>query len=145
MLAYSVYTAVLVPIAFIDLRHRYVYSAFVYPPLALALALTPLLAGETFLATVLGLGFGTAFFAAVYALGRLAYRSEAVGKGDIELAALVGAMVAFPGVLGALFLGSLANGAAVAALLLLRRRGRRDFVPYGPGLCAGAYLAFLLP
>ena len=145
VLAYSVYTAVLVLLAAVDLRHRFVYSIVIYPGIAAGLLLTPLLTGTSLSATLLGFGVGAAVFGAFYFIGRVVYRgAEPLGKGDIELGALMGAMLGFPRVVSALVLGSIANAFVIAALLLLRRRGRRDFVPYGPGLCLGAYAAFFL-
>jgi leader peptidase (prepilin peptidase)/N-methyltransferase len=92
-----------------------------------------------------GLATGAGAFLLFYMGGRLLYRdSEPVGKGDIELAGLVGAMVGFPRVIGALFLGAAANALFIIGLLIVRRRGLRDFVPYGPGLCLGAFAGFFL-
>ena len=145
LLAYSVHTIFLVVISAIDLRHRFVYAVVVYPALVLALLLTPALTDTSLLATIVGLIAGLATFAAFYVGGRLLYRGkEPLGKGDIELGALMGAMVGFPRVVNALFLGSVVNALFIAVLLLAHRRGRRDFVPYGPGLCLGAFATFFL-
>lgn len=73
---------------------------------------------------------------------------SAMGMGDVKLAALVG------GVLGAFgwttwFIGLLAafvlGGVAALALLLARRAGRRDTIPFGPWMVAGALVAAVLP
>jgi leader peptidase (prepilin peptidase) / N-methyltransferase len=145
LVAYSVYTIALAITAAIDLRHRYVYSIVSMPALLLALVLTPTLTGVDFILTLAGIGAALGMFTVIYLLGRLAYRqTEPVGKGDLELAAVIGAMVGFPRVLSALFLGMLVNGLVFAFLLLARRRGRMDFAPYGPGLCLGAFIAFFM-
>src|SRR6266542_1884564 len=145
VIAYSLYTAILVVLAAVDLRHRFVYAIVIYPGLAASLLFTPLLTGASLVSTLIGVAAGAGVFGAFYLIGRLAYRGvEPVGKGDIELGALMGAMVGFPHIITALFLGSIANAVVIASLLLLRRRGRRDFVPYGPGLCLGAFAAFFL-
>ena len=143
--AYSLYTAILVVLAAVDLRHRFVYAIVIYPGLAAAVVFTPLLTGVTFGATITGLLIGGGVFLGFYLVGRLLYRgAEPIGKGDIELGALIGTKVGYPRVVSALFLGSIANALVIVALLLLRRRGRRDVVPYGPGLCLGAFAAFFL-
>jgi leader peptidase (prepilin peptidase)/N-methyltransferase len=108
--------------------------------------LTPLLTGVDVAATLIGVGAGFGVFLAFYLFGRLIYRGgEPVGKGDIEIAALAGAMVGHPRVLSALFLGGIANAVFILILVVAGRRGRRDFVPYGPGMCLGIYWAFFLP
>jgi leader peptidase (prepilin peptidase)/N-methyltransferase len=145
VIAYSVYTAALALTAVIDYRYRYVYSIVSLPSIILALLLTPLLTGVDVLSALLGTGIAIVIFVAFYLLGRLVYRaSEPVGKGDIELAAVIGAMVGFPRIFNALFLGSFVNGIFIVILLLSRRRGRWDFIPYGPGLCIGAFATFFM-
>lgn len=150
VLAYSLYTVVLLAIAAIDLRHRYVYRLVTLPPLALALLLTPTLVGANFhidlLLTAAGAVLSAAIFGALYVAGRLIWRGqEPVGRGDIEVAALVGAMEAFPRAVGALILGSMINAGFIAVLLAARRRHMGDYIPYGPGLCLGAYVTFFFP
>jgi leader peptidase (prepilin peptidase)/N-methyltransferase len=146
LVAYSVYTVALAITAAIDLRHRYVYPIVYMPTLLLALVLTPTLAGVDFILTLAGIGAALAIFTLFYLLGRLFYRQDeaALGRGDLELAAVIGAMVGFPRVLSALFLGMMANGLIFGFLLLARRRGRMDYAPYGPGLCLGAFTAFFM-
>lgn len=63
--------------------------------------------------------------------------------GDVKLAALIGAMVGFPSVLVALFLAVIAGGLVAMVLLMARKRGRKDPIPFGPFLCAGAVAAML--
>jgi leader peptidase (prepilin peptidase)/N-methyltransferase len=146
LVAYSVYSLVLIVVAAIDFRHRYVYSVIIYPGLVVAAILTPLLTGLDVGATLVGIGAGFGIFLVFYLAGRLLYHGiEPIGKGDIEIAALAGAMVGFPRVLTALFLGGVASAGVIAILLLARRRGRRDFVPYGPGMCLGTVWAFFVP
>ncbi len=145
LIAYSVYTTVLALTAAMDFRHRYIYSIVSFPAIMGALILSPTLGGLDLPSTLLGFGVAFGLFLIFYLLGRLMYRdSEPVGKGDLELAAMIGAMVGFPRVLNALFLGGLVNGLVIGALLLTRRRRRTDFIPYGPGLCLGAYATFFM-
>ena len=56
---------------------------------------------------------------------------------------MIGAMVRFPAVIGALFAGI--QLAALGSILLRasRRTRRRATIPYGPYLCVGAWLALL--
>jgi leader peptidase (prepilin peptidase)/N-methyltransferase len=142
---YSLYTTFLLVIAMIDLRHRYVYAVITYPAILCALVLTPLLTGVSLLATVEGMLLGVVIFTIFYVAGRLLYRGEVpIGRGDIELAVIMGAMVGLPRILSALLLGSIINGLISVILLLARRRGRRDFIPYGPGLCLATFATFFM-
>ncbi len=63
--------------------------------------------------------------------------------GDVKLAALIGLMTGFPGVLVALFIGVIGGGLVAGVLLLTGRRGRRDPMPFGPFLCLGGIAALI--
>jgi leader peptidase (prepilin peptidase)/N-methyltransferase len=142
---YSLYASILVIIAAIDARHRYVYSIVSYPGLLLAVALSPILSDVGLASALVGLAVGGGVFLFFYVAGRLLYRGgEPLATGDITIAALVGTMVGFPRVVNALFLGMLASAVLGLLVILIQRRGRRTFVPYGPGLCAGAMAAFFI-
>jgi len=145
LVVYSIYAGVLLVIAAIDARHRYVYTIVSYPAILLGLVLSPTLPGVGLASPLIGLAVGGGVFLVLYLLGRLIYRgAEPMGTGDVTIAALVGAMVGFPRVVAALFLGSLASALIGVAVVILQRRGRRTFIPYGPGLCAGAVAAFFI-
>jgi leader peptidase (prepilin peptidase)/N-methyltransferase len=66
-----------------------------------------------------------------------------MGGGDITLAAVLGAMLGFPQIVGGLMLGFVLGGVVGIALIVLRLRGMKSMVPYGPSLIGGA-LALLL-
>ena len=87
-----------------------------------------------------------ALFAVFFALAGALYRSVKVvpiGLGDVYLAAMIGAMVRFPAIIGALFAGILLAALGSILLLATRRAGRRATIPYGPYLCVGALLTLL--
>lgn len=65
-----------------------------------------------------------------------------MGAGDVKLAGLLGLLVGFPGVLIALWFAAVTGGLA-AALLLARRKGRKDAIPFAPFLILGALVALL--
>ena len=146
LVAYSAYTVALVGVAIIDLRHRYVYTVMTFPAILGSVLLTPLLTDVSVGATAAGAGLGALTFGLMYLVGHWLYpATEPLGKGDIEVAVLAGAMVGFPRIIAALFLGSVVNAIVILALLVARRRSRTDFVPYTPALCAGIFAAFFLP
>jgi leader peptidase (prepilin peptidase) / N-methyltransferase len=63
--------------------------------------------------------------------------------GDVKLAALIGMMTGFPMVFVALFIGIIGGGLVAGILLLSKRRGRKDPMPFGPFLCLGGIVALL--
>jgi leader peptidase (prepilin peptidase)/N-methyltransferase len=67
-----------------------------------------------------------------------------MGMGDVKLAGLLGLYLGWLGwssVLVGAFGGFLVGGLAGAALMLIRRAGRRSPVPFGPAMLTGAFLA----
>jgi prepilin signal peptidase PulO-like enzyme (type II secretory pathway) len=63
--------------------------------------------------------------------------------GDVKLALLIGMMTGFPIVIVALFFGIIGGGLVAGVLLLTKRRGRKDPMPFGPFLCLGGIAALL--
>jgi leader peptidase (prepilin peptidase)/N-methyltransferase len=138
LVVYALYAVVLLVVLAIDLRHRWVYTVVCYPGILAGVLLAPLLDAPWW-SGLAGAAVGGGLFFALYWIGRLAYRGqEAMGTGDITIAAMIGAMVGPERVLIALFLGGLLVAGVSLALLVLRRARVRDFIPYGAGLCLGA-------
>jgi leader peptidase (prepilin peptidase) / N-methyltransferase len=81
-------------------------------------------------------GFILLFIVALLSKGGMAF-------GDVKLAALIGMMVGFPLVFVALFIGIMCGGMIALILLLMRRKGRKEFIPFGPFLCIGGISALL--
>jgi leader peptidase (prepilin peptidase)/N-methyltransferase len=141
----SLFFIVMLAIALIDARLRVIPNRLVYPAWLgfAALILAGELTGEPLsaLGAVLGsLGYGGPLMVVAIASGGM-------GMGDVKLAALIGL------VLGAVGLSYVATAAAAAFLaggigalvaLLVLRRGRRQTIPFGPYLAAGAIAASLI-
>jgi leader peptidase (prepilin peptidase)/N-methyltransferase len=143
----ALFFAVLLAVAVIDAEHRIVPNRIVYPSLAGFGALVlvgALLTGEMrLLPAVLGLlAFGGGLFL-------VALVSRGMGMGDVKLAALIGLVLGslglryvWVGAAAAILLGGLG---AIAAVVFLRM-GRKQAIPFGPYLAAGAVLAaFVAP
>ena len=127
----------LVLLAAIDLRHRLLPNAVVFPA-TLLIALVIAVADPGRLPAHLEAGlalFGFLFiFAAIFPAG--------LGMGDAKTGLLIGVALAartYPAMFAAFF------GLFLAALWILFRQGlagRKQSVPFGPFLAAGAILAF---
>lgn len=89
--------------------------------------------------SLLGVVMGAAFFWSIQVVGTLLARQEAMGGGDVKLAALMGAFLGWKMGLVS-FLLSFFLGAAVAIPLMLfgRRRGK-DPVPLGTFMAVAAF------
>jgi hypothetical protein len=134
----------LVQVTVTDVRHRYVYTIVAVIGGVLGIGLGWLVHGSEWWYQVLGAGGGGLGFLAIYGIGRLLYRGqEPLARGDITIAAMVGAG-AGACTLRALVLGVLISG-LFAIGVLIARRSRHVFLPYGPGLCLGGLITLLSP
>jgi leader peptidase (prepilin peptidase) / N-methyltransferase len=136
LLAYAVFLGA---IAIYDLRWQRIPNRAVYPAVAVAIAVAFVQpAGPWWSFLLAGLFGGCLLFAIA-----LASRGG-LGLGDAKLAVLIGLMSGWPSVIAALFLG-FAGGAVVGVGLLASGRiGRRDPMPFGPALAAGAIAAIFI-
>lgn len=134
----TLYTLFLIIISVVDLERGRILNRLVYPGLALGLLAAPFVP-QHYLLELLGgglVGFGLLFLIAVAYPGGM-------GMGDVKLAAFIGLMVGFPGILVALFLSFVAGGIAAASLMLAGLKGRRDPIPFGPFLVMGGIVSML--
>ncbi|MDD5039111.1 MAG: A24 family peptidase, partial [Dehalococcoidales bacterium] len=88
--------------------------------------------------SVIGGGIGFFFFLIVL----LIYPSG-MGAGDVKMAGLIGLATGFPLVFVALFIGIFAGGVTAIGLILFRRKGRKDLIPYGAFLSLGPIITLL--
>jgi leader peptidase (prepilin peptidase)/N-methyltransferase len=66
-----------------------------------------------------------------------------MGLGDAKLAAMVGFFLGWPKAVFSLFLAVISGGIVAAFLLLLKLKGRKDAVPFGPFISLGAIAGLL--
>lgn len=143
LIAASLYTCVLVVVFVVDWRRHLIYRIVTYPSALLALFLTPLAFDMPFYAGILGLAVGGLVFGLLYGLGLLIFRREAMGRGDVDLAMLLGAMMGFPAIVVALLATSVVGGLTAIGLLAGGRSGR-TYMPYGTAMCLGTFVTFFL-
>jgi leader peptidase (prepilin peptidase)/N-methyltransferase len=137
-----VYALALIPHALIDLRCRLVYEVLVLASVALALGLRAVTGG--LVSGLLGALVGGLVVLAVRALASRVLGREALGSGDILLAAMIGTMAGMEELARALVWGVYLGGAWAVALLLLGRGDRHAPMPYGTALCAAAIITLTL-
>lgn len=141
--AYLYFVAIGIALALIDAETRRLPNAIVlpsYPVLACLLAVASWGSGDwnALLRAAIG---GLALYVLYWVL--LLVREGAMGFGDVKLAGLVGAALAWVG-WGAFAVGSfgafLLGGGVGLALLLGGSAGRRTRIPFGPWMILGAFL-----
>lgn len=101
--------------------------------------LNPLVGGEWLPAVA-----AAAIIPAVLYLPSLPFGAEAFGLGDVKLLAGAGLMLGGLRAVNGVAFGLVVAGFVLLALLLVRRIGRRSYVPFGPFLILGCLWAVLL-
>lgn len=96
--------------------------------------------GASFVWSLAGVLSGLAFFWSIQVVGLVLVKQEAMGGGDVKFAALIGAFLgpfaSFWAFLASFFLGAL----FAVPLLLLRRGGGKDPIPFGTFMAVAAVL-----
>ncbi|NNC39654.1 MAG: prepilin peptidase [Acidimicrobiia bacterium] len=141
--AYLWFAAVTMVLILTDLDHKRIPNRILYPGTVVGLVL---LAGGALLdggAGDLGRGAlgGFFYFGGLFVLALIA--RGGFGFGDVKLAFMLGLFMAFRGwehLLVGIFLAFFIGGLVAIALLLSRKKGRKDAVPFGPSLVLGAWI-----
>ncbi len=128
----GVIVAALVLCATIDILSMRIPNAITYPAFVLVMFSAAIAGFDTLGTAALGALVGGGIIGVLSLVSR-----GQVGMGDMKLSLVGGAIVGGRYTLGALLIGSLSALPVVGVLLLLRRIGRRQPIPYGPYLALG--------
>ncbi|MDI6799829.1 MAG: prepilin peptidase [Actinomycetota bacterium] len=147
------FLGVLIIVAFIDLREMIIPNKIIYPALLVSLIFTaasfiyplkfPLIGLNSPLESLIGLFSGGLFLYFVALAGEKIFRQEAMGAGDIKLAAFMGLYLGRY-IWIALFLGFFFGSLIGLFLIYFGGRGKRELIPFGPSLALGGALTLFL-
>jgi leader peptidase (prepilin peptidase)/N-methyltransferase len=140
-------------IIFIDWEHKLILNTITYPAAVLAIIILAidsfiprpgLFPGRIFipeLSIFSGLISGAILL--VFFLLIVLIRPRAMGMGDAKLVALIGLVSGFPLVIFSMLIGIVIGGLVAIGLLISRKKGRKDIIPYGTFLGIGPIAALL--
>lgn len=69
---------------------------------------------------------------------------NSIGGGDMKLFVVMGLLLGLQGTWGAVFLSLIVSFIVAVALLITRKKSRKDAIPFGPALAVGTYLSIFL-
>jgi leader peptidase (prepilin peptidase) / N-methyltransferase len=152
---FAVFTSSMVVMSFIDIDHRIipdeidlpgillgVVLSFAHPPLHSrpqpwdSVFSSPGLIGLA--SSLSGILVGGGILAALAVFGKMAFKKEAMGGGDIKLIAMIGAFMGWQFVLLTVFLSAV-TGSIVGFIMKLKTNS--SYIPYGPYLALGALIS----
>jgi prepilin signal peptidase PulO-like enzyme (type II secretory pathway) len=139
----SVFILILVQVIFFDFEHRLILDRIMFPAMALALVAS-LFKDPWWAGIAAGLGAGLLFLFLALA-GSAIFKAEALGFGDVKLAAFMGLLLGPLPTVQAIFYGVFMAG-VVGVGIIVWRRSLKGTLAYGPYLAAGALIVlYLLP
>lgn len=145
--------SLLIVVSIIDLEHGLILNRLIYPAIAILIVLAPFWTELDIPRSFLGIsGMAGAFTSSLVAgagafllfLTIILLFPAGMGGGDVKLAGAVGLLVGFPQVLLALWLAIVSGGLLAIALLVSRKRGRKDAMPFGPFLALSGVTVLLV-
>lgn len=136
-----VFVAALTVITFIDIDHQIIPNIITLPGIPLGLLVGLVLGEPPLLDRIIGALAGAGFLYLVLFYGSAFYGQDAMGEGDLNLIAMVGAFLGWRGVVVTILVGCLSGSAIGLALIGLGRLSRREHIPFGPFLGLGALVA----
>ena len=128
----------------VDLEHHIILDIAVYPLIAVLIGAAIVFNHKAFAGMTIGLVIFGGLFLILYGVGYLIYHEEALGFGDVKLAALVGMLVGWQGTATALVITALLGAAFSALALGTGAKTARQYIPYGVFLAGGTMLTLLL-
>ncbi len=133
---------------FVDFEHMIIPDRVTLGGIAAGLFLSavfPVIHGETTLlgglwASALGLALGWGSLWLIAVLGRLAFKKEAMGFGDVKLLGAIGAFLGWKAVLFTLVMSSMLGSIVGVLMIVTRRKHLQSRIPYGPYIALAALL-----
>jgi leader peptidase (prepilin peptidase)/N-methyltransferase len=140
------YACLFIIIFVVDLERGLILNNMVYPGMAVALLIAGFVPQPWLM---LGSLPAIAMAAIGGAIGFVIFLLIAIishggmGWGDVKLAALIGLATGFPLIFAALVIGATLGGLVAIVLLVSKKRGRKEAIPFGPFLSVAGMITLI--
>lgn len=143
--AAMVYSWSLAMIFAADKKYGIIPDQFVLLTAASALGFIPFF--DSVMDHLYGMAAGAGVMLTAALLGKLLYRKETLGFGDVKLFAAIGLAIGLKGTIVVLIMSSLAAAGVFSVQLIRRKIKRDDMIPLGPYICGAAifYVVIVCP
>jgi leader peptidase (prepilin peptidase)/N-methyltransferase len=131
----------LIVATFTDLDRMIIPDWITLPGIVLGLSIHAVISPGEFWKYLVGAAVGGLSLLLIAFLGEWIFKKESMGGGDLKLAAMVGAFLGWQSVLLSLFAAILAGALTGTALIILKRKERQHYIPFGPFIAIGATVA----
>jgi len=146
---YLFFTFCMLLLGFIDMDTFLISDVIVLPGLVLGLVFSSffphmhygMTRGSSILYSLTGIILGGGLLLFLGMTGKLLFRKEAMGGGDVKLLAMIGAFLGWKCVFMTIFFASLLGTIISLTLIALKKKTMEDYVPFGPYLGLGAVIS----
>ena len=135
---YALLFSALIVVTFIDLTHQIIPNEITLPGILIGMIAAGIVLPQGFWSSLIGLVLGGGLFYLIADLSQRMLKQEGMGGGDIKLIAMIGAFLGWKSVLLTIFMGALSGSLVGIFLILVKGKGRRFPIPFGPFLALGA-------
>jgi len=142
-LIYILLSSALIIIAFIDLNEQIVPDVISLPGIVIGFILSFFVPYISFINSALGVLVGGGIILIIALGGSAIFKKEAMGGGDVKLAAMVGAFLGWRYITISLFLGFFLGALTGIFLIMAKIKSREDAVPFGPFIVLGSFISLL--
>ena len=142
-LIYIILSSALIIIAFIDLNEQIVPDVISLPGIIIGFILSFFVPYISFINSALGVVVGGGIILIIGLAGSVIFKKEAMGGGDVKLAAMIGAFLGWRYMVISLFLGFFLGALAGIFLILSKIKRKEDMVPFGPFIALGSIITLL--
>ncbi|MBN1367910.1 MAG: prepilin peptidase [Dehalococcoidales bacterium] len=137
----ALYSCIFILILVTDYEHGLILNKVIYPSLIIALVITLVMsavfsAWQITINSLIGGAGGFVLFFLIVIISR-----GGMGFGDVKMAALIGLALGWQSGLVGILIGILLGGIVAIVLLILKMKGRKQAIPFGPFLSIGAIIA----
>ncbi|MCM8803827.1 MAG: prepilin peptidase [Candidatus Omnitrophica bacterium] len=148
---YNILALSLIIISFIDIDTFLIPDVIVIPGIFLGLLFSFLFPQihnmdriKSLIYSFIGVTIGGGILIFLGFIGKLLFKKDAMGGGDVKLLGMVGAFNGWQSVLLTLFFASLFGTLISLILILFGKKKIEDYVPFGPYLALGAVVSIFL-
>jgi leader peptidase (prepilin peptidase)/N-methyltransferase len=142
-LIYIILSSALIIIAFIDLQEQIIPDIISLPGIVVGLILSFIVPYISFINSASGALVGGGIILIIAWVGSIIFKKEAMGGGDVKLAAMIGAFLGWRYTIISLFLGFFLGALTGIVLIMTKIKKRKDAIPFGPFIALGSIITLL--
>ena len=142
-LIYAILSSALIIISFIDLDEQIIPDEISLPGIAIGFIISFFVSYISYIDSLLGILVGGGIILLIALAGLAVFKKEAMGGGDVKLAAMIGAFVGWRYITLSLFLGFFLGAIVGIILIVLKVKNKDDLVPFGPFIVLGSFITIL--